>query len=401
MNFTHVLLSSYFYMPLRFGVIVATVVVSISILQSGCANTSDGGYPTTAPTAVPTTTNAPMTNTAPLTTPAPVACNGRKLGTYAWNQTYWRGNDPTLLDFLDSSVGRQWACGDLSINIADYSNPDSIHDTGLLVQFIQSYRLRFRDMSTVVWLTYGDVVEKNGTAMIQFTRTFFNWVSKIPADVAMSMGTIGISYDVEHLDPNTTKTALQLAQQLRDATQFATGKILIQYTIEGDPNVEGTDYVMRYADSALAMVYRNYMHDPTGKYQDDSNILNRLMWMLTEQCVNCLNDSYAIANYKAKITVMVEAACKMGASCGKISFCAFDGIDQGANYMGSVLDQLDSQLVSGGNLTQAQFNRLISSSTPYSGHNWEWFRCYAPFSSTFQYDSCADYHQYAAACRSE
>ena len=387
------------------------IFVCLCVLLNGCANVGGGGYPTSAPTATPTgsamtttfssTTGKPVTFTAPLTTPSPVTCSGRKIGTYAWSQAYWRGNDTTLLNFLDSDLGREWACGDLSINVADYSNPDSIHDSGMLVTFIQEYRLRVRDPTTVVWITYGDVVEKSGAKMLTFTRTFFKWVSAIPTDVAVSMGTIGISYDVEHLDPQDTKDALVLAQQLRQNTNFPVGSLLIQHTIEGDPNVVGTDYVMRYADSALAMVYRNYMHDPTGKYQDDSNILNRLMWMLTEQCVNCLNDEYAKDNYKAKITIMVEAACKMGASCGKISFCAFDGSTQGAYYMADILDQLSSQLISAGKLTQSQYNRLISSSTPYSGHNWEWYRCYVPFSSVFQYDWCASYHQYASSCRSE
>ena len=370
-------------------------IVPALVIFNGCARTDTGnGYPTSNPSQA-------VTNTAPLSTPAPVKCSGRKIGTYAWNQAYWRGGDTTLLDFLDSDTGREWACGDLSINVADYSNPDMIHDSHMLVSYIQEYRLRFRDMGTTVWITYGDVVEKSGSSMLTFTRTFFTWAAAIPADVARSMGTIGISFDVEHMDPNDTKTALLLARELRQNTNFPNGGILIQHTIEGDPNVVGTDYVMKYADSALAMVYRNYMHDPTGKYKDDSNLINRLMWMLTEQCVNCLNDDFAKANYIAKITVMVEAACAMGNSCGKISFCAFDGSDQGANYMASVMDLMDSELVSSSRLTQAQFNRLISTSTPYSGHNWEWYRCYAPFSSVFTYESCSTYHQYAASCRSQ
>lgn len=365
----------------------------------GCAPaSSDGSRPTWIPAS--TTYSPSITNTAPVSTPAPLSCPGRRIGTYAWSQSYWRGDDSSLLDFLDSELGRQWACGDLSINVADYSNADEIHDSGALVAFIQQYRLRVPNPDSIVWITYGDVVEKSTEKMLQFTNTFFKWAASIPADVAVSMGTIGISFDVEHIDPVATKSALLLAQELRTQTNFASGKLLIQHTIEGAPNVQGTDYVMRYADSALAMVYRNYMHDPSGKYQDDSNILNRLLWMLSSQCQNCLNEEYVRSNYKAKITVMIEAACKMGASCGKVSMCAFDGPEQGAIYAYDILEQMEQSL-SPGNISPSLKDALFNPLTPYTVHNWEWFRCYAPFSSTFQYPSCANYHQLAADCRNQ
>ena len=370
-----------------------------ALVLVGCGTGTSGGF---HPTWIPaSTTYSPSgTYTAPTSTPSPLSCSGRRLGTYAWSQGYWREGDSTLMDFLESELGRQWACGDLSINVADYSNPGEIKDSGALVAFIQNYRLRVRNVESVVWITYGDVVEKSSEKMLQFTNTFFTWASSIPADVAVSMGTIGISFDVEHIDPEATKSALLLAQELRTKTNFAPGRILTQHTIEGDPNVQGTDYVMRYADSALAMVYRNYMHDPTGKYQDDSNILNRLLWMLSSQCQNCMNEQYVRSNYKAKITVMIEAACKMGASCGKVSMCAFDGADQGAVYAYDILEQMEQSL-SPGNISPSLKDALFNPTTPYTVHNWEWYRCYAPFSSTFQYASCADYHQYAADCRNQ
>lgn len=86
-----------------------------------------------------------------------------------------------------------------SINIADYSNPDMIHDSGSLVNFIQDYRIRVRNYEAVVWLTYGDVVEKSSEKMLQFVNTFFSWAASIPADVAESMGTIGISFGMSFI----------------------------------------------------------------------------------------------------------------------------------------------------------------------------------------------------------
>jgi hypothetical protein len=306
----------------------------------------------------------------------------------------------SLLDFLASGVGREWACGDLSINVADYTNPDQIHQSGALVAFIQSYRIQVRNYKSVVWITYGDVVERSAEKMIRFTNTFFAWAASIPADVVPSLGAIGISFDVEHIDPDATKSALLLAQRLRLKTNFPAGKLLIQHTIEGDNNVLGTHYTMLYADSALAMVYRNYMHDPSGKYQDDSNILNRLLWMLTSQCEHCMDEGYVQENYKAKITVMVEAACAMGASCGKVSMCAFDGQDQGAIYMLKILQEMDQRL-SPSYVSTSLKALLFNSETPYTVHNWEWFRCFAPFSPPFQYGSCLNYHQLAADCRNQ
>ena len=381
------------------------VYISIGLLLQGCndTNTGQGGYPTIyVPTKPGSTTSGPtVTYTAPTSTPAPIACTGRRIGTYAWDQSYWRSGDMTLLDFLDSPVGRQWACGDLTINIADFSNADQIHESGKLVNFIQQYRLRVRNVDAVLWLSYGDVVSKDGSKMIEFTNTFFDWAASIPSDVAVSMGKIGISYDVEHLDPTFTRDGLLLARRRREETKFPPGNLLIQHTIEGDNNIAGTEYVMQYADNALAMVYRNYMHDPSGKYQDDSNMLNRLMWMLTEQCPKCLDDAYASANYHAKITIMVEAACQMGNGCGKLSFCAFSGSTEGAFKMVDVIDQMEAELVSTNMLTKAQMNRLFSTETPYSSHNWEWYRCFAPFSSTFSYPNCANYQSYASSCRAQ
>jgi hypothetical protein len=237
--------------------------------------------------------------------------------------------------------------------------------------------------------------------MMQFTNTFFDWAASIPRDVAVSMGKIGVSYDVEHLDPKYTRDALILAQDRKKKTNFPDGTLLVQHTLEGDENVSGTEYVMKYADSALAMVYRNYMHDPTGKYQDDSNLLSRLMWMLTTQCPRCLNDSYATANYKAKITIMVEAACRMGNGCGKLSFCAYSGSNEGAFKVDQVIKEMEKEIFAKNLISRAQYERLFSTLTPYASHNWEWFRCYAPFSSTFSYQSCSNYQSYASGCRSQ
>jgi hypothetical protein len=231
--------------------------------------------------------------------------------------------------------------------------------------------------------------------MVEFVGTFYKWAAGLDKATAYSLGKVGLSFDVEHMAPSATKEALQKAQALKSTTKFASGNILVQHTIEGKPNPDGTDYVMRYADSGLIMLYRNYMH--SSQFSDDSNILSRAQYMLKDQCIHCLDDAYATANYQAKLTIMVEASCHPADYCGKISFCAHD--DKGADYAWNTLQTMESELISGGTVSQAQFGRLFNPSTTYAIHDWGWFRCYDPISETLSYPQCATYHQMAAQCR--
>ena len=80
--------------------------------------------------------------------------------------------------------------------------------------------------------------------------------------------------------------------------------------------------------------------------------------------------------------------------------CAFDGADQGALYTYDILQQLDAALVPE-QMSQSLKDALFKPSTPYTVHNWEWFRCFAPFSSTVEYASCFNYHQLATDCRNQ
>ena len=327
-------------------------------------------------------------------------CNGNKVGTYTWGQDLWKPpNDTDLLSWFSSPIGRQWACGDLYINVADYTNPAAIKGAQFIIPFIKKYRQSSGATQTVVWLTYGDTSYGNGTAMVQFVDTFYAWARNVSVSDIALIGRVGLSYDVEHIDASYTKQALLKAQALKSTTRFPRGQLLVQHTIEGNPNTAESDYVMKYADSALMMVYRNYLHDPTGKYQDDSSILARMQWFLTKQCVNCLNDAYATSNYKAVITVLVESSCTVGEYCGKLSFCAFDGANQGAYYVWNTVANMFGQLLSTNSVTRAQYKRLFNQATPYAVQDWNWYRCFAPFSQSLQFSNCKGYHAAAAICR--
>jgi len=204
--------------------------------------------------------------------------------------------------------------------------------------------------------------------MLRFIETFYEWASSLSAEVADSLVAIGLSIDVEHMHGSGTKEGLQKAQALKSSTKFAPGKLLVQHTIEGKPNPDGTDYVMKYADSALIMLYRNYMHSSI--FNADSNILSRASYFLREQCVHCLDDSYSAANYKAKLTIMVEASCSPADYCAKISFCAHDSPSEGAKYLWDTLQELEAGMFSSGLISSSQFERLFNPLTTFAVHDW-------------------------------
>ena len=325
------------------------------------------------------------------------SCPGRRIGVYSWDASYWRSGNPGLLDFLDSSIGREWACGSTFVNIGDYSSPDLIPDGDKLIQFSKDFKSRVRNEQAVLYFTYGDVTAKDGAAMLQFAETFFRWIATISHTDATAMGRIGISFDVEHMSSEDTKTVLLRCQQLRKETFFGGTNLLIQFTVEGDKNIVGTDYAFKYADSVLVMLYSNYMTSPMLPEKD--NLYNKLKWLLTEQCPHCLDDAYSKANYKGKIMVMVEASCQMGRSCSWASFCAYDGPSEGAMYLTDTLDAAEHMLVSSGIINEEQYTRLFDLESPYAVHNFEWFRCFSPFNSYFTYPGCKAYHTLAEGCR--
>jgi hypothetical protein len=58
------------------------------------------------------------------------------------------------------------------------------------------------------------VTARDANAMIIFTETFFAWARSISKTDADSMGKIGISYDVEHVDPEASKKVLLMCHEL-------------------------------------------------------------------------------------------------------------------------------------------------------------------------------------------
>ena len=314
-----------------------------------------------------------------------------------------------LSDFFATEGGKQWGCGDLTINIGDYTAPEVIAFEADLIPFILRYRKSSQNYESVLWLSYGDTESGDGSQMMIFIDTFFNWARGIPVDTIPALGRIGLSFDVEHMSPVVTKEALEKVQSLKSTTKFPGGSLLVQHTIEGNLNVQGTDYVMKLADSALMMLYRNYETSPI--FNPDSNILSRARWMLQTQCAKCLNDSYATSNYKAKITIMVEGSCAKFDYCAKLSFCVYDGSGdpnfsdpsgrKGAAQTWAILEQLEAAMFSSKLINTDQFNRLFNQLTTFAVHDWSWFRCYEPFPQYVTYPECGSYHAAAAQCRAQ
>ena len=380
-------------------------VISVASILYGCGNTDSPSTSTQAPTttAEPTGSSGTTGSPGPTVTPRPTLppstnCPGKRLGQYTWGTELWRQGSKELSDFFATPAGKEWGCGDVTINIGDYTEVTFIAHAEDIVPFIQAYRAASENYESVVWLSYGDVESGDGGLMETFVDTFFRWASAIPAETAQTLGTIGLSFDVEHMPASSTKSALQKAQSLKANTNFQRGKLLVQHTIEGNPNPEGTDYVMKYADSALIMLYRNYMTSPI--FSPDSNILSRARYFLKDQCVHCLDDAYSAANYKAKMTIMVEATCSRYTDyCAKISFCAHDQPGEGAVYLWNTLQELEAGMLDSGLVTPDEFERLFNPLTTYSVHDWSWFRCFAPLSDSTSYPQCRNYFSEAEACR--
>ena len=385
--------------------------VSLTSILSGCGDntktpsttdapsTTDGPATSAGPTGTSGTTGAPVTTFTPRPTIPPTSnCPGRRLGQYTWGTELWRQGSTELSDFFATAAGKDWACGDVTINIGDYTEVTLIAHKEDIVPFIQAYRAASQNFESVVWLSYGDVVSADGSLMETFVDTFFTWAASLSSETVNTLGSIGMSFDVEHMPAASTKSALQKAQSLKASTNFPAGKLLVQHTIEGNPNPDGADYVMKYADSALIMLYRNYMTSPI--FNADSNILSRANYFLKDQCVHCLDDAYAAANYQAKITFMVEATCSRTTDyCAKISFCAHDQPGEGAVYLWNTLQALEAAMFDSGLLTPAEFERLFNPLTTFSVHDWGWFRCFAPLPESTSYAQCNNFFAEAEVCR--
>lgn len=387
---------------------ICTLVALLVLIGCGNSDSKDDKAPESSPDQF-SDVSPPSPNFSPTPSPAggwvipdpPVnpQCPGKRIGVYSWDTTYWRSGNPQLLDFLDSKSGREWSCGDTYVNIADYTSANSIPDQDNLVQFAKTFRKRVANSRAVLYFTYGDVTARDGKAMIAFTETFFKWIRSISSADAKQMGTIGISYDVEHMSIDDTRAVLNMCREQRKSTHFGETDLKIQWTVEGDRNIVGTDLAFKLADSALVMLYSNYIESPV--YPRDQSLYSRLRWLLSEQCEKCLDDEYAQAQYRAKITVMVEASCEMGRSCAWASFCAYDWPDEGARYLSRTLETAMNMLARNGDISPSQYERLFNIDSPYAVHSFEWYRCSAPFSGLFTYPNCARYHTLANACRAQ
>ena len=398
------------------------VVLLLNLFCTGCifSKFNWGGWSGTTPRISQQST--PLSRPVPLMERMVTECRGNHLGLYTWGHDIWDSESSSFMDFLLNPAVGGFGCGDVYINVSDYSAPDWIPNPHNLYPFI--YNVRSTGNTGVVYLGYGDVaVGSNGApdGPKRFADTFFNWVASLTQDQLNDILPIGVSYDCEHLSPKTIQDALVRAQKLKEDIRVERlggdgSQIVIQWTIEGQKKPVDTDIVMKYADSALMMAYRNHMgtsvFDPFG----EDNILTRLMnFMFKEQCKHCLNDSYAIANYRAKIKIMVEADCMCGSSCRKISFCAYDATtpgwgdeyENGAEYLMSTLQVADEALRN--ELGPARFNRLFGSTNEMSlfvVHNWHWFTCFFNNPSVYtkspigvRKESCANYKTWARGCR--
>lgn len=406
----------------------AVLLSPLLVLQPGCGNSYNrpvgnfGMFSPPPPVGIPDAAVAVVD--IPLLPLYSDTCSGNGIGLYSWGYEVWNSTDSSMISFLRNPAASEFACGDIYINVADFSASTYIRDEFALVPFIKN--VRSSGNRAVVFLVYGDVeVSKNAAdnGPYEFAETFFRWISSIPDSDLKQMLPVGLSYDCEHLSVKVIERTLKRAQDLKRSlvkTKLGGDESLIQieWTVEGQEKPVDTDMIMRLADRALIMNYRTHMgssiRDPDGV----DNMINRMFdFMFNRQCRRCLDDKYATANYKAKIRIMFEADCQCGNGCGKISFCAYDAKEpgwgnqyrNGAEYMLSTIQQFNNELKHGGRLSSGQYKRLFGDPQDLQLvviHNWQWFTCFFDDASIavaspigVKRESCKNYHSMARSCR--
>ena len=346
---------------------------------------------------------------------------GLPVGLYSWDHSVWRNPDSRFVSFLESEKGTDFLQGDIYVNIADHVFPRDIPDLHRLLEFMQ--RIRSLGNKQVIYVTYGDKNGADSGAFAEpsfFVDAFFDWVDSLSPETVQSIVPLGISFDCERFPPQVVRDTLLYAQavKLRYLESHFDSKresLSIQWVVEGQLNPTVTDTVMRYADSALMMVYRNYLFfspsDPAGH----SGLSSRLRdYFLKKQCAKCMQDEYASAHYHAKISIMVEASCVVDDICPLVSFCAKhtenDFITAGApaasnpvDYLVSTLQGLERVIFSDYEFTPDQRTRLFADrKSLFVIHNFEWFSCYfGDADVAFNPELCAKYTQAANECRGD
>jgi len=346
---------------------------------------------------------------------------GLPVGLYSWDHSVWRNPDSRFISFLESSKGSDFRQGDIYVNVADHVFPRDIPDLHRLLEFMQ--RIRLLENSQVIYVTYGDKNGADSRAFGEpsiFVDAFFDWIASLSPEIVHSIAPLGISFDCERFPPEIVRDTLLYAQAvklryLESHFDSRPESLSIQWVVEGKLNPFVTDAVMRFADSALMMVYRNYLlfspSDPVGYTGLSSRLRD---YFLTQQCPGCMLDEYAQSNYNAKISIMVEASCVVDDVCPLVSFCAKDretdfitgGVPSATNpveYLVSTLQGLERVISSDYDFTPEQRSRLFADrNSLFVIHNFEWFSCYFRDPHiAFNPRMCENYPQAAEECRGD
>ncbi|KAF4746404.1 hypothetical protein FOZ62_025879 [Perkinsus olseni] len=316
---------------------------------------------------------------------------------------YWRGNDTSLVDFGSSEMGKLWNSGDVYVNIADYSNYDQIANETLLVTWMKQWRKATGNTGRI-FLTYGDAAKHYNERMVEFVSTFERFLDHyVSREDMIEIAPIGLSFDAEGMKSASVRQTLEEAQSMKarvsEKKGYEPGALLIDFAVSGDPNPVATQYVMQLADHATFEVFRNAID---GDYADD--LVVRMNWMLTQQCVVCTQPGWE--NLRAKITILVEGSCTKVNYCNKVSMCAFDAVEYpssagGIEYIWNTMNLLRQRMISDGIVTAEQFNSLFDvHGTLFAINDWEWSRCFYgdSFSKKMGYPNCHKYHREASRC---
>jgi hypothetical protein len=199
--------------------ILSLILLGINFLFYGCFSlNSDLDRSDTRENSVPKTSKSffevSPTLKVPLL-PQKDSCEGNNVGIYGWSQSYWMQPNSKLTRYLFTEAAHRSFCGSVTINIADYSNPDLIKNSEMLIPFILN--VRRSGNSKIVWMSYADgafVIDSTKPKL--FTGTFFKWLLSLPKKLLSQMAPLGVLYDIPKFDREAFRETLVHATKQRE-----------------------------------------------------------------------------------------------------------------------------------------------------------------------------------------
>ncbi|KAF4678665.1 hypothetical protein FOZ60_016269 [Perkinsus olseni] len=314
------------------------------------------------------------------------------LATYAWNQAYYAGQDPTFIDFFESPEAEEYNRGDVYLNVADASNLGQLSNPRGLARLI----LDFREASgsdARFWLFYAGGGGDDKKWAPDFVRVFKEFILRFGRS---EMGRLGLSYNVG-LDRKTWCEIFDKVDNIRNIPRIKVHDIKVDVTLNyRNPDKTLVDKIMYRSDHVTVETFNN-------TYE---GLRDMFKTFLLDTCPPCNTDYYC--NYNAQITFLAEGNCETKSlPCSESSMCAYysscpEDPNGGIRY---AYDQLTKAFnyIPGNILPQYRFDHFFKPGDTHFGLNFfEWTVCYYGYESWYEIDlpKCGcDYFPASQKCR--